>query len=139
MDSDFGEGAPVVAHAHSSSTGIGVFGFIIICVLVWFFFLRVDYKDVWWNGTQYQKVTYCGPVGNSNCHSGNSYILPVNHVTRSGDTHTFIIQFDNGGYVETYGNCMKDESNLYPGTERYCYTTSTDTNSGQLGTYLISK
>lgn len=123
----------------AKSSGAGIILLIIIGIIIWFVFLRTDYKDVWWKGTEYQTVVYCGPVGASDCRNGNRYVLPVTHITRSGDTHTFSIKFDNGGYVHTYGNCMKDASNLYPSFERYCFTTATDSDSGRIYTYLIAK
>lgn len=131
--------APAVAPQATKKGGIGLFGFIVICFLVWFFFLRTDYGDVWWSGTEYQHIIYCGPVGEADCHKGSSYNLPVTHIERSGDTHWFSIKFDNGGAIRAYGNCMKDESDLYPGIERYCFTTATDNDSGRIYVYLIAK
>lgn len=125
---------------NNKSSGIGLGGLIIIGLLVWFFFFRVDYKDVWWKDTEYQRVVYCGTSLHSDCRNGTSYTLPVTHIERSGDIHTVNIKFPNGGYVEAEGECWKDESDLYPGVERYCYVTSVKTgSSGMLETYLITQ
>ena len=123
----------------AKSSGIGIFWLVVIGLIIWFIFFRTDYKDVWWNGTEYQTVVYCGPVGASDCRNGTISVLPVTHITKSGDTHTFSIKFNNGGHVQVYGNCMKDASNLYPNFERYCFTTTTDSDSGRLYTSLIAK
>lgn len=124
---------------NSSSAISGIILLALIIFAIWFFFLRTDYKDVWWKDTEYQRVVYCGPLGESDCQNGNSYSLPVTHLERNGDTHWFVIKFDNGGSVKAYGNCMKDDSNLYPGVERYCFTTATNSESGRIYTYLITK
>lgn len=127
------------AQTQKSGGGYGVVAFIVIALILWWVFIRVDYKDVWWSGTEYQKVIYCGAVGQSDCRNGSSYYLPVTHIEKAGDSHTFKIKFDNGGYIETYGSCMKDESDLYASVERYCFTTTTSPNSGQYYNYLIAK
>ena len=116
--------------------GIGLGGLIIIGIIVWFFFIRVDYKDVWWKGTENQRVVYCGKIGEADCHNGTAYYLPVTHIERSGDHHTMNIEFDNGGSIEVEGTCMKDESDLYVGVERYCFVTTTNEEYRQ---FLITK
>ena len=124
---------------NSGGTGGGLLALILLGVAIWFFFFRVDYKDVWWKGTEYQTVRYCGTLSDANCRAANVYYLPVTHEERSGDTHTFKIKFDNGGSVEVDGSCMKDESNLY-GVERYCYTRAVEPdNNGGIGVFLITK
>lgn len=119
--------------------GIGLGGLIIIGLLIWWFFFRVDYKDVWWQGTEYQTVRNCGNTLSADCLSANSFRASVNHVVRNGDLHTFVIEFNNGGYVTAEGPCMKDESNLY-GVERYCIATTVDSDDyGNYYKFLITK
>lgn len=123
----------------NEKSGGGIITLILIGLAIWFFFIRVDYKDVWWKDTEYQTVRYCGTISDANCGAANVYYVPVTYEGRSGDTHMFQINFLNGGYIEVEGSCMKDESNLY-GVERYCYTTASDfDDSGKLGVYLITK
>jgi hypothetical protein len=120
-------------------SGGGIITLILIGLAIWFFFFRVDYKDVWWKDTEYQTVRYCGMVGEADCQAAKVNYLPITHEERSGDIHSFQINFDNGGYVEVEGSCMKDSSNLY-GVERYCYTTTVSPNeSGRYQVFLITK
>jgi hypothetical protein len=122
-----------------SKGGIGLGGLIIIGLLIWWFFIRVDYRDVWWNGTEYQTVRNCGNLAVADCQNANVFYTPVKHVARNGDIHTFVINFDNGGYVTTEGTCMKDESHLY-NVERYCLTTTVNPDDyGNHYKFLITK
>lgn len=119
--------------------GIGIGGLIVFGLIIWWLFFRVDYKDVWWNGTEYQTVRNCGNIISADCKNANVFFTPVNHVVRNGDIHTFVINFDNGGHVTADGNCMKDESNLY-GVERYCLVTTTEPDDyGNYYKFLITK
>lgn len=119
--------------------GFGLGSLILIGLAIWFFFFRVDYKDVWWKGTEYQTVRNCGNLAVADCQNANVFYTPVKHVARNGDIHTFVINFDNGGYVTTEGTCMKDESHLY-NVERYCLTTTVNPDDyGNYYKFLITK
>ena len=115
------------AQAHTSS-GIG--GLIILGIIIyaiWFFFIRVDYHDFWYNGSGYAFVTYCGRIGVEDCDAHPTEYLPVDHIekaksaTGGGDIHVFEISFNNGGSIEVEGFCYQAASGL--SYDRVCITT----------------
>lgn len=108
-----------------SKGGLGLGSIIVIGFLVWFFFIRVDYKDVWWSGTETQRVIYCGNTIDPHCSTGDVYYVPVTHLSKDGDVHTFEIAFKNGGYIETEGTCDQAAKGMYD-YDRFCRTTGTD-------------
>jgi hypothetical protein len=116
--------------------GIGLGGLIIIAILIWFFFIRVDYKDVWWKGTATQRVIYCGSAIDPHCSEGETYYVPVTHIERSGSSHVFEINFNNGGHIETEGSCDKAANGMYD-FDRFCRTTGYD-EYGNSSMYIIA-
>lgn len=117
-------------------SGGGIIALILIGLAVWFFFFRVDYKDVWWSGTATQRIIYCGDAIDPQCSTGSTYYLPVTHIERSGDYHAFEIDFNNGGSLETEGYCDKAAKGMYD-FDRFCRTTGYD-EYGNSSMYIIA-
>ena len=121
-----------VRMAASKKTGIG--GLVLLAIIIfaiWFLFIRVDYKDVWFKESTTARVIYCGSYSSPQCSTGETYYLPVKIVERAkaaytGDPlFTFEIHFKNGGYVEVEGTCDKAPEGMYP-FDRFCRTETTD-------------
>lgn len=109
----------------NNNTGLGIGALIIIGFLVWFFFFKVDYKDVWWSGTEVQRVIYCGNSIEPHCSTGETYYIPVTHIGKTGEIHSFELNFTNGGHIETTGSCDQAAKDMYD-FDRFCRTTGTD-------------
>lgn len=126
---------------NNGSSGFG--GLILIGIVIfaiWFFFIRVDYKDIWFSGSTTARIIYCGDSSSPQCSTGNTYFLPVDVVEKSKSAYsgdplfTFEIHFNNGGYVEVEGTCDKAPEGMYS-FDRFCRTETTD---GTSKMYIIA-
>lgn len=123
-----------------SKGGIGLGLLIIIALLIWWFFIRVDYTDVWFRGSDTVRVIYCGDADSPSCSTGKNYILSVEHLEKAkaanggNPIHLFEISFPNGGHLEVEGTCDKAPEGMYS-FDRFCRTITTN---GSNKMYIIA-
>lgn len=127
----------------TSSIVSGIIILALIIFAIWFFFIRVDYKDIWFSGTTTARVIDCGDYSDPHCSTGNTYFLPVEVIEKakaaySGDPlFIFEIHFPNGGYVEVEGTCDKAPEGMYS-FDRFCRTETTNNQYGNSKMYIIA-
>lgn len=102
---------------NENSSGIGIFGFIFICLIAWWLYgtyIKKDYSIPWWTGSEYAKV--CDASDDTKC-----YTLLVES---NGEVITRV-NFPNGGYISPSSTeCVKAAS--FYEFDQFCSITEDD-------------